>query len=137
MEMRKCAVVACVLVYCASANADAPLEDIAIHDNSIIAELKAMRERIETLQARIDSQQKKLKELQGDKLIEQDSPKVSMAYNRPTITSADGRSSLAIRAVVQADSAHYSQDDPGPLETDFRRGSVGVLGRENAAARRS
>jgi phosphate-selective porin OprO/OprP len=135
MQMRKCAAVACVFFGCANANADAALEEIAVRDNSIIAELKAMRERIETLQAQLDSQQKKLKTLESEELIEQDAPKVSITYNRPTITSADGRSSLAIRAVVQADSAHYSQDDPGPLETDFRRGSVGVVSRENAAAR--
>jgi len=127
MQLRHSAAVACVVV-CANAHADAPLEEVAIQDNSIIAELKAMRERVDALE-------KKLKTLEGDKLIEQDSPRVSMAYNRPTITSADGRSSLAVRTVVQADSAHYSQDEPGALATDFRRGSVGAGSRENAAAR--
>ena len=60
------------------------------------------------------------------KIAAQDQPKVSIANNRMTVTSADGRSSIALRALVQADVAHYSQDSPGPLDSDFRRGSVGA-----------
>ena len=60
------------------------------------------------------------------KVAMQDQPKVSIANNRMTVTSADGRSSIALRALVQADVAHYSQDSAGPLDTDFRRGSVGA-----------
>jgi phosphate-selective porin OprO/OprP len=60
------------------------------------------------------------------KIAAQDQPKLSIANNRMTVTSADGRSSIALRALVQADVAHYSQDSSGPLETDFRRGSVGA-----------
>jgi phosphate-selective porin OprO/OprP len=55
--------------------------------------------------------------------------------NRPSITSADGRSSVAVRANVQMDYAHYAQDPAGPLATDYRRGSVGATGRETEAAR--
>lgn len=70
------------------------------------------------------------------KLDAQDSPKVSMNANRVTVTSPDGRSSLALRANVQLDMAQYDQDPVGPPETDFRRGSVGAApNRENDAAR--
>jgi len=70
------------------------------------------------------------------KLAAQEQSKLGFTGNRATITSADGRSSLAVRAVVQADAAHYSQDDAGSLANDFRRGSVGATpNRENNGAR--
>lgn len=43
------------------------------------------------------------------RLDKQDSPVWSFAGGRPTITSADGRFSLAIRALVQYDQAYYMQ----------------------------
>src|SRR5262249_60774634 len=52
-----------------------------------------------------------------------------------TISTADGRSSLSLRAVVQMDAAHYEQDDEKPLTIDFRRGSVGANQREVTSAR--
>ena len=70
------------------------------------------------------------------KLSAQDQPKLSFTGNRPMITSADGRSSIALRALVQLDAAHYYQSAPGPLSTDFRRGSVGLPpNRDTDAAR--
>jgi phosphate-selective porin OprO and OprP len=70
------------------------------------------------------------------KLSAQEAPRWTLANGRPTITSADGRSSLSVRALVQADLGHYDQDPPGPLATDFRRGSTGAVGnREISAAR--
>jgi len=70
------------------------------------------------------------------KLKDQDVPKVSVANGRPTFTSADGRQSLAVRAVVQFDMAKHDQAGEGPLATDFRRGSVGATAnRETNAAR--
>ena len=58
-----------------------------------------------------------------------------MTSARPTISSADGRSSIALRSVVQLDAANYAEDaDRGA--SDFRRGSVGAAAnRETAAAR--
>src|SRR5262245_29769761 len=73
--------------------------------------------------------------LEQAKVAAQDSPTVRMNANRASITSADGRSSLVVRANVQLDFAHHDQDPAGPLETDFRRGSVGSGSRENDAAR--
>jgi phosphate-selective porin OprO and OprP len=70
------------------------------------------------------------------KLSSQEQPKTSFNGNRLTVTSADGRSSLAVRALVQLDAAHFSQDAAGPLDTDSRRGSVGATAnRETDAAR--
>ncbi len=70
------------------------------------------------------------------RLAAQEQPKLTFSNNRPTITSFDGRSSIALRALVQLDAAHYSQDAAGPLTSDFRRGSVGATAnRETDAAR--
>jgi phosphate-selective porin OprO/OprP len=90
------------------------------------------------IQAKLDALQKEIDDLkqaqQAAKLTAQEQPKEAMNYNRATITSADGRSSIAFRALVQADAAYYDQDPAGPLATDYRRGSVGAS-RENNAAR--
>ena len=59
-----------------------------------------------------------------------------MTANRPTITSADGRSSLAVRSVIQLDIADHREAAEGSNGTDFRRGSVGAApNRETNAAR--
>ncbi|MEO8115665.1 MAG: porin [Phenylobacterium sp.] len=52
-------------------------------------------------------------------------PTVSLANGRPTFATADGQFTAAVRGVFQLDAAHYDQDAPGPLATDFRRGSLG------------
>lgn len=44
---------------------------------------------------------------------------VTLANGRPTLRSADGRFSFALRGTVQYDAAHYFQDDP--LSPDNRR----------------
>ncbi len=75
------------------------------------------------------------KDVEQAKIAARDAPKVSINNGRPTITSSDGRSSIALRGIAQVDMAHYSQDPPGPLTTDYRRGSVGATNnRETTAA---
>src|SRR4030095_12507248 len=65
----------------------------------------------------------------------QDAPRVSFNNARPTISSADGRSSISLRSVVQVDAAHYGEDPDGGAATDFRRGSTGATAnRETGAA---
>lgn len=60
----------------------------------------------------------------------------SFANGRPTIRSNDGRNSMSVRALVQGDLGHYAQDPAGPLNQDYRRGSIGSSGnRENNGAR--
>jgi phosphate-selective porin OprO/OprP len=68
------------------------------------------------------------------KLKAQESAKLSMTNGRPTFTSADGRSSAALRGVVQLDMASYQDGTQGSLATDYRRGSVGANQREINAA---
>ncbi|HEY7640041.1 MAG TPA: porin [Steroidobacteraceae bacterium] len=75
-------------------------------------------------------------DVQQAKLAAQDAPRVSMSSARPTISSADGRTSISLRSVVQLDAAHYGEDSDGGAATDFRRGSTGAnANRETAAAR--
>jgi phosphate-selective porin OprO/OprP len=107
--------------------ADADIEAL----KKTIAEQQAQ---LQALQQQLAAQQEALAKLEAHqtavedktKLTAQDQSKVSMTYSRPTITSADGRSSIAVRAIVQADVAHYDQAATGPLATDFRRGSTGA-----------
>ena len=74
-------------------------------------------------------------DVQRAKLAAQDAPRVTMNSARPTISSADGSSSISLRSVVQLDAAHYGEGSDGGA-TDFRRGSVGATAnRETAAAR--
>ncbi|MFN3511726.1 MAG: OprO/OprP family phosphate-selective porin [Phenylobacterium sp.] len=49
----------------------------------------------------------------------------SIANGRPTFTSADGRFTASLRAIVQFDATRYDQASAGPLGSDFRRGSFG------------
>lgn len=49
----------------------------------------------------------------------------SLANGRPTFATGDGQFTASLRGIVQLDAAHYDQRPPGPLATDFRRGSVG------------
>lgn len=97
------------------------------------AQLAAQQQQIEAQKAQIDQLAQAVAQ---SKLAAQDQPKASLANNRLTVTSADGRSSIAVRALVQADVAHYSQVSSGPPDSDFRRGSVGATAnREIDAAR--
>jgi phosphate-selective porin OprO/OprP len=97
------------------------------------AQLEAQAKLLEAQQAQLEALTKQLGQ---SKVSTQETPKVSFANNRPTVTAADGRSSIAFRANVQLDGAMYGESAEGPLTTDFRRGSVaGVPNRENNAAR--
>lgn len=61
-------------------------------------------------------------------------PRVLMVAGRPTIASADGRYSLSMRGVVQADAGFFDQSRQLSPALDFRRGSIGVSRETNAAA---
>jgi phosphate-selective porin OprO/OprP len=76
------------------------------------------------------------KQIDAAKAKEQDSAHVSLKQGRPTITSADCRTSASLRAVVQLDMADHHDGTEGSSATDFRRGSVGGAGnRETNAAK--
>jgi phosphate-selective porin OprO and OprP len=116
-------------------------------DAALTAQVEALRAAIAEQRAALDAQAKLLeaqqaqlealtRQLAQSKISTQDVPKLTFSNNRPTVTAADGRSSIAVRANVQLDGALYSESPAGPLDTDFRRGSVGgVPNRENNAAR--
>lgn len=69
------------------------------------------------------------------RLDKQEQPVWSVVNLRPTVRSPDGRFSLSLRGQIQFDMANYFQDEPGPLATDFRRGSQGAGQREVNSAR--
>ncbi len=104
------------------------------------AQLESQAKLLEAQQARLDALTQKLAlaepQPQPKAATGQESPKLSLNNSRPTVTSADGRSSVALRTIVQWDGAKYRQDSEGPLASDFRRGSVAATAnRETNAAR--
>jgi phosphate-selective porin OprO/OprP len=99
-------------------------------------QLELQQAQFEAQKAQLELQKAQLDRLEQSRLATQDAPRWTMAYGRPTITSADGRSTLFLRGLVQGDYAHHAQDAAAALTTDFRRGSVGAVpNRENNAAR--
>ena len=62
-------------------------------------------------------------------------PGLVFLNGRPTITSADGRSSIAIRSLLQYDVSHFAQTGRGASGTDlssgtnFRRARIGIDGK--------
>jgi phosphate-selective porin OprO/OprP len=105
------------------------------------AQLEAQSKLLEAQQAQLEAltrqlEQTKVAAAEPQKVAAPEAPKLTFTNNRPTITSADGKSSFAVRANVQLDGAMYGEDKEGPLTTDYRRGSVGgTPNRENNAAR--
>lgn len=99
------------------------------------------------LESRVAAQESKVDELMAKfeaeetqtRLVKQDQPIWSIAGGRPTITSGDGRFSLALRALGQYDTAYYMQDARaaklpaanGPdlsSGANFRRVQLGIQG---------
>lgn len=99
-----------------------------------IAELKANAAEVETLSAQVAD----LKESSAADVAalrtETTSTTVSLANGRPTFATSDGSFTASLRGVFQLDAAHYDQRSPGPLASDFRRGSFGDAA-ENDRAR--
>jgi phosphate-selective porin OprO/OprP len=116
-------------------------------DAGLKAEIDALRREMQAQAKLLEAQQARLEELTkklhaaaeapaAGKAVAPEAPKLALTHGRPVISSADGRSSLALRANVQMDAARYGESAEGPLGTDHRRGSVGATGnRENNAAR--
>jgi len=116
-------------------------------DEALKAQVETLRTAIAEQKAALDAQARLLEAQQAQlealtaqlgqsKVSTPETPKLTFNNNRPTVTAADGRSSIAFRSNVQLDGAWYGESPAGPLATDFRRGSVGnVPNRENTAAR--
>lgn len=100
------------------------------------AEIDALRKAAGVAPAQPQDTAVKLEELSAtvhrQQLAEQDKPRLTFVANRPAITSPDGRSSIALRSLVQLDAAAYDQEHVSG--TDYPRGSVGSSGRETEAA---
>jgi phosphate-selective porin OprO and OprP len=107
------------------------------------AALEAQAKLLEAQQAKLEELTQKLATTAAPatpaapaKTASPDAPKLALNNGRPVITSADGKSSFAVRTNVQLDAALYGEAKEGPLSTDFRRGSIGGTGnRETNAAR--
>jgi phosphate-selective porin OprO/OprP len=114
---------------------------------ALTAQVEALRAAIQEQRARLEAQGKLLeaqqaqleeltRQLARSKVEPQEVPKVTLTNSRPTITAADGRSSIALRANVQLDSALYGESPDRALPADHRRGSVGAgSNRETTGAR--
>jgi len=97
-----------------------------------------------SLEDRVAAQESKIEELSEQanqaRLSKQEQPTVSLAGGRPTITSADGRFSAALRSTVQYDIGYFMQDARaaklsaanGPdlsSGSNFRRAQLGLQGK--------
>ena len=85
-----------------------------------------LEDRVADLKAQVAASEQAIRE-------EQRATTVTMNNGRPGIGTSDGKTTLAFRGVFQLDAAHYDQRAPGPLATDFRRGSVGDAGEADRA----
>jgi len=70
---------------------------------SVESHLAAQETKTDELVAKLEAQET------SAKLAKQDQPSWSIANGRPTITSSDGRFSLALRTLAQYDAAYYMQ----------------------------
>lgn len=119
-------------------------------DKDVAERLDKLQKLLEAQQQQIDSQNQEIERLKAelgakappspvpppvsDKQAAPAEATFSFEGGRPTFRSADGSSTLALRGRFQLDAAYHNQDDPGPLATDYRRGSQGA-GREINSAR--
>jgi phosphate-selective porin OprO/OprP len=88
--------------------AETPAEPSQPAAQSVPAPIDA---RVAAQEAKVDDMVAKFEAQQTEaRLAKQDHPTWSIANGRPTITSADGRFSLALRTLGQYDMAYYMQD---------------------------
>ena len=92
---------------------------------ALTARLDALEKRNEELEDRVADLKAQVAASEQAIREEQHATTVSMNNGRPAIGTGDGQTTVAFRGVFQLDAAHYDQRAPGPLATDFRRGSVG------------
>ncbi|HWA30271.1 MAG TPA: porin, partial [Rhizomicrobium sp.] len=104
------------------------------------AEPAPVEAKVQRQQVQIDDLDRKLAALQQQQAPAEksDAPVWSLKSGRPVVTSADGRFSLAIRALGQFDAAYYMQSAkalslPGGQDlssgTNFRRAQLGLQGK--------
>lgn len=107
---------------------------LAAADEATDARIKALEAQLELLQAQLADLKTSTANNIAAVRSETTATTVSLSNGRPTIATSDGNFTASFRGVFQLDAAHYDQAAPGPLATDFRRGSFGDAG-ENDHAR--
>jgi phosphate-selective porin OprO/OprP len=93
------------------------------------AQVQALAAQLQELKASSDSQVEQIADLKTGtavqlkdiRSVQAAQPTVSVANGRPTFSSADGKFTASLRAVMQLDGAYYDQDGAGPITTDLRR----------------
>jgi len=121
----------------AQAIATAPTQGSGVSQEQALA-LSARLDALERRNSELEQQVQALKAKTeaGEATARKDAAgatKVTLANGRPTFASGDGRFTASLRGVFQLDAAHYDQRAPGPLATDFRRGSLGDAGEADHA----
>lgn len=96
---------------------------LALAQENTDARIKALEEQLELLQNQIADLKAQTAASVSAVRSDATSTTVSLANGRPTFATSDGQFTASIRGVFQLDAAHYDQDAPGPLASDFRRGS--------------
>lgn len=94
-------------------------------DDAQDAKIRALEEQIAELAEQIQDLKASTANQVQDVRRVQEATTVSVANARPTFATGDGQFSVSLRGVVHFDAASYDQAKPGPLATDFRRGSFG------------
>jgi phosphate-selective porin OprO/OprP len=97
--------------------------------DALVDELKELKAERATERAQVESQLIDLKRSATSQYTDiqkqrDDEVKVSLANGRPTLATADGKFSASLRALVQFDSAYYSQNNRALSGTDLSSGSV-------------
>ncbi len=112
-----------------------PAERLSAPMDATQIQIAAMKDEIAALSAQIaDLKQAMSASLKDVRAGQAAQPQASLANGRPTFSTADGKTSVAIRGVIQFDAAHY---DVSPLTTandlgsgtNFRRARLGVDGK--------
>lgn len=95
-------------------------------------QLLALTARLDALEKRNEELEAQILDLKGqtasaDQAIREqvNATTVSLTNGRPTLATSDGQFTASLRGIVQLDAAQYDQRRPGPLGSDFRRGSLG------------
>ena len=108
---------------------------------ALAQDARSQADRIAALEAQIAALAKEIAELKAQSSADRPpapakKPEAiaSLAKGRPTLESGDGQFTIELRGFFQLDAARYDQASPGPLASDFRRGSFGG-GAENDRAR--
>ncbi len=111
-----------------SAGAPAAAQDAATQDEKI----KALEAQIEALSVQVQDLKAATSNQLKDVRAKAEETTIKLENGRPVIARSDGAASLAVRALIQFDAAHYDQSENSATElgsgTNFRRARLGVEG---------